>query len=159
MKIDGMIWKNKRWVANDLPPRVKKPEHKLSGIYAIEIPEFKCVYIGQSVNIQSRWSQHRHVLRKNKCEIKEMQKYWNSYSERFEFKILELTTEGMLEKERDFAQKYVEDGYTLFNNYFHVQTKSMLISDEHIPVVTKLLRLITKGRINVHQLDQYLDTL
>lgn len=159
MRIEGMIWKDKKWVANDLPARVKKSEHRLSGIYAIEIPQLKSVYIGQSVNIQSRWSQHRHVLRKNTCEIKEMQNCWNAHADLFEFKILELTTERMLEKERDFAQKYVEDGYTLFNNYFHVQTKSMLISDEHIPVVTKLLRLITKGRINVQQLDQYLDTL
>jgi hypothetical protein len=159
MKLQGYKWEDKTWVVDDLPKRTNNPRQKMKGIYAIEVPPVMGVYIGQSVNIQSRWSQHRHVLRRGSCEIKEMQDAWNKYPNDFIFKVIELTDVDLLNKERAIAQKYVDSGYNLFNSYFHVNVKSLMISDEHIPIVTKLLRLATKGRLDLKELDRYLDTL
>lgn len=173
MQIEGKIWRNKKWIdapavevknnrkwfASDLPATTKLKELKLCGVYALEVPEMKCVYIGQSKNIQSRWSQHRWTLNKGTCEVKELQDAWIKHKDMFQFKVLELTDCNMLEKEKAYAEQYVKNGYTLFNNYFHINPQNILISDQHTPIVTKLLRLITKGRLNVNELDRYLDTL
>jgi hypothetical protein len=173
MKIEGKIWRHKQWIddpitevkkarvwsANDLPAATVIKELKLKGIYALEVPSLKCIYIGQSKNIQSRWSQHRYVLNKGTCEVRELQECWNSNKDLFEFKVLEITDSNLLEKERAFAEQYVEKGYTLFNNYFHVTPKNIIIEEQHIPLITKLLRLITKGRLSPLELDRYLDTL
>lgn len=173
MKIEGKIWRHKQWVddpmsevkkakiwsARDLPAATAIKELKLRGIYAIEVPSLKCIYIGQSKNIQSRWSQHRHVLNKGTCEVKELQDYWNNHKDLFEFKVLEITDSDLLNKERAYAEEYVQKGYTLFNNYFHVTPKNLIVDEQHIPLITKLLRLITKGRLNASELDRYLDTL
>lgn len=165
MTIEGKTWDNanKKWVDNTTWRAVKIPSkqksNKISGVYAIEVEGMNMIYVGQSINIHSRWSQHKHILKKGKCEIKEMQKAWDDNKDKFIFRILEHTSENLIDKEKDFAQYFVNQGYILFNSYFLIKPKSIIISEEHIPIVTKLLRLATKGRLDLIKFDEYLDTL
>lgn len=48
------------------------------------------VYIGQSINIQKRWSNHKYSLNKGKHHCDHLQRAWNKYGEEaFEFFIVE----------------------------------------------------------------------
>lgn len=59
------------------------------GIYMIQnLVNFK-IYIGQSVNIEDRWRQHRSELRGNDHDNKHLQRAWNKYKEdNFEFTVI-----------------------------------------------------------------------
>lgn len=162
MKYEGKAWLNGGWVdreiqMQDRPPKVKKK--KISGIYAIECPSLRIVYVGQSLNIHSRWSQHKHVLRRGNCEIKKMQDAWNQYSDSFVFKILEETCDEMRVKEQKYASEYVVNGYDLWNSYFILNPTSMVFSDDFKPLFLKIIKLHAKGRLNISNLEQQLDTL
>ena len=64
---------------------------KLSGIYMIRNIENNHIYIGQSVDINRRWSNHKSLLRFNKHYSSYLQRAWNLYTEcKFEFTILYL---------------------------------------------------------------------
>lgn len=64
-------------------------KEKICGIYCIKnLKNGKC-YVGQSVNIYTRWNQHKSQLRKNNHYNTDLQIDWNLYQEHnFEFKIL-----------------------------------------------------------------------
>lgn len=159
MEITGKRWVNGQWI--DATNKERNKKERLKGVYAIELPTLKMVYVGQSVNIKSRWSQHRHVLSKGRSENKELQEYWNKYAKDFEFKVVDLTND-LLTREKQIAEEYISRGYKLFNNYFMAskgENTSIVIRDEHKSTVVKLLRLIDKGRIDLEQFNTYLDTL
>ena len=59
-----------------------------SGIYAITNARDCKKYIGQSVNIQKRWNEHRHALEQNKHFNIHLQRAWNR-GDRFEFSVIE----------------------------------------------------------------------
>lgn len=58
------------------------------GIYKIIINDYY-IYIGQSVNIEGRWSDHLSELRRNKHCNKKLQNTYNKYSNTIKFEILE----------------------------------------------------------------------
>ena len=63
---------------------------KTIGIYCIENIDTNKKYIGQSVNIEGRWSKHKTALRQNSHDNDYLQKAWNKYGEdNFKFYILE----------------------------------------------------------------------
>ena len=63
---------------------------KKSGIYCIENMINSKKYIGQSVNIYSRWAQHKNELNDNKHSNDYLQKSWNKYgSDNFNFYVIE----------------------------------------------------------------------
>jgi hypothetical protein len=161
MTIEGHSWdaKNKKWIVNEhyTPPK-HKGSWKKSGIYAIVVPAIKHVYIGQSVNITSRWSQHKHVLKHGRCEIEEMQKAWNS-GLKFEFVIIEETSDELKLKEKACAEMYLKDGYQLFNSYFIIDAVTMFIDKENMDLFQKLQRLICRGKINRDELERYIDNI
>ena len=67
------------------------------GIYKIENIVNDKVYIGQSVNIESRWQQHINALENNSHVNKHLQSSWNKYgSESFVFVVLEECEENKL---------------------------------------------------------------
>jgi len=62
---------------------------KICGIYAIKNISNKKIYIGQSIDIYSRWEMHKYKLRKNVHINKHLQSSWNKYKEsNFEFFII-----------------------------------------------------------------------
>jgi len=65
-------------------------KNKICGIYCIENINTNKKYIGQSVNINDRWSKHKNELRQNSHDNDYLQKAWNKYGEdNFKFYILE----------------------------------------------------------------------
>lgn len=62
----------------------------ISGIYSIRNKINGKVYVGSSKDIYTRWSQHRHDLRKGNHHNEVLQRAWNKYGERnFAFEVLE----------------------------------------------------------------------
>ena len=60
------------------------------GIYKIQNKINKKVYIGQSVDIEKRWTVHKRLLNKNKHHNNHLQNAWNKYTEKnFIFTIVE----------------------------------------------------------------------
>ena len=63
---------------------------KICGIYKIERLSDGAIYIGQSVNIKSRFNLHRHHLRKGKHSNQHLQNAFNKYGEGdFAFSLIE----------------------------------------------------------------------
>ena len=110
-----------------------------SGIYEILNLENNKRYIGQSVNITSRWSQHRSSLRKGTHGNTYLQSSWNKYGEQaFVFRILELidpNNKSLLNEREDYWMDYYESlkvggGYNFqsaiqgtFNAEWHIQER------------------------------------
>ena len=58
------------------------------GIYLISNLINNKIYVGQSINIEKRWRQHKRELKNNIHENKKLQNAWNKYGEEnFEFSI------------------------------------------------------------------------
>lgn len=69
---------------------MKYPKHP--GIYAIIHVESGRLYIGSSVNIYSRWRQHKGELNNNRHHSPYFQRAWNKYgADAFEWRVLEMT--------------------------------------------------------------------
>lgn len=92
---------------------------KICGIYKIENTINNMLYIGQSVDIQKRWIEHRYELNKGIHINKHLQRAWNKYGQdAFVFSILELCDEEDLNNlETEYIASYKsnneEYGYNL----------------------------------------------
>lgn len=86
-----------------------------SGIYCIENTVSSKKYIGQSVNVNNRWRQHRNELNKN-CHFNDyLQKSWNKHGEScFRFYVLEYCNEEDLDEREIY---YIELYNTLNRDY------------------------------------------
>lgn len=79
--------------------------NNIVGIYEIRNLSTGKVYIGQSKNIEKRWSDHKYQLRNQRHHNDFLQRAWNKYGENdFVFNILELVSEKHLPKTEE---KYV----------------------------------------------------
>ena len=78
------------------------------GIYKITNLDNGKMYIGQSLDIQHRWSEHRSELNHNKHDNSYLQNSWNLYGEdKFEFSIIELCSSDKLDdKEIYWIEKF-----------------------------------------------------
>lgn len=83
-------------------------ENKICGIYKIENKVNGKIYIGQSVDIKSRWRGHRHYLNTNTCNNNYLQNAWNKYKkDNFKFEIMEECLKDELnEKEIYYINKF-----------------------------------------------------
>ena len=90
---------------------------KICGIYCIENLINGKRYVGQSIDIYSRWKNHIHSLNGNRSNNTLLQRAWNKYGEdNFKFQILEACAEEDLdEKERAYINLYnsCENGYNI----------------------------------------------
>lgn len=93
----------------------------ICGIYSIENVVNHKKYIGQSINIKSRWCKHKVDLNNGSHDNDYLQKSWNKYGENnFEFEILEeCSKEELNEKER-----YYIDLYNTMNRDYGYNLKS-----------------------------------
>ena len=93
-----------------------------SGIYKIENLVNGKIYIGQSVHIRQRWSEHKKELRHNRHKNKYLQRAWNKYGEEnFKHEILELcSVEELDSREQYYINLYrtldENNGYNLISN-------------------------------------------
>ena len=78
-------------------------------------------YIGQSINIENRWTHHKSELNNNRHINDYLQNAWNKYGEdNFSFIVIEECKESELnEKEIYYINKYnsMNNGYNLFLLY------------------------------------------
>lgn len=87
----------------------------MSGIYVIINKINSKVYVGQAININRRWKQHKYKLKKNKHTNKHLQNAWNKYGEEnFEFMILEICNEYFLDKKEKY---YIRQLYSILKNF------------------------------------------
>ena len=92
---------------------------KQCGIYCIENIVNGKKYVGQSVDIASRFIKHRYLLRNNKHYNVHLQGAWNTYGEdNFLFYVLEECNTALLDEReqyyiKDFnSLKFTEAGFT-----------------------------------------------
>ena len=80
----------------------------MTGIYGIVFTPSGKIYVGQSLDIESRWKDHRSDLKYNKHSNIVLQNYYNKYGESaFEFIILEECSESSLtESEQSWIDKF-----------------------------------------------------
>lgn len=77
----------------------------ITGIYKIRNVINNDFYIGSSINIDSRWNVHRHLLKNNKHYNLHLQRAWNKYNEKnFVFEIIEevLDKSKLVEREQHY---------------------------------------------------------
>ena len=81
---------------------------KTSGIYKIVNKVNGKYYVGSSVNIRTRWNNHRNLLTHRRHKSPKLQAAWDKYGkENFEFKIIE-KCESVLETILAVEQKYLD---------------------------------------------------
>ena len=81
----------------------------ISGIYQIKNTKNNKIYVGSSINIKARWSQHRSDLKKMKHHSKHLQRAWYHYGEdAFVFSILEDVEDPnlLIEREQHYLDLY-----------------------------------------------------
>lgn len=104
-----------------------------SGIYALFCNKTNKYYIGKSINMQKRKSQHFQALNRNCHNNKQLQLDYNKYGED-SFSFLELTTcpEDMLNHmENYWIKKYdsISNGYNIINATTNLNLKKSTVSD------------------------------
>ena len=94
---------------------------KVIGIYMIRNKTTGKIYIGQSVNIYSRFKSHKNYLRAGKHHNEYLQNSWNKYGEEdFEFLILEETMKETLYQREHFYMKSFNSCFS--ENGFNIET-------------------------------------
>ena len=90
---------------------------KITGIYMIRNLKNGKVYIGQSVDIRSRWYKHKNDLRKKSHRNIKLQNAWNKYGEEnFSFEVvLTCSKEELNSNEKYYVTKYnsYKEGYNM----------------------------------------------
>jgi group I intron endonuclease len=75
--------------ANNVSRGALAPLDSGAGIYAIVNSVTGARYIGQAINIQNRWNEHRRCLREDTHSNEHLQSAWNKYGEQaFRFEVL-----------------------------------------------------------------------
>lgn len=96
---------------------------KVSGVYKIFCFKNGKIYIGQSVDVEKRFKDHKYNLRKNKHTNPILQHAWNFYEEKdFEFSIVE-----ECEKNKQFLnerEQYWMDHYKVCEEGFNIKPKA-----------------------------------
>jgi len=102
-----------------------KGEHHC-GVYSIICEIAKSVYIGQSANIRARLIQHRcNMINNEGREYIYVKMNWHLFEygiSAFKYKIEEYVYDrnDMLAKEKEWMQRYVDNGYKLYNEATYV---------------------------------------
>ncbi len=91
--------------------------NKTIGVYKVQNINTGKAYIGQSTDVENRYSHHKSLLNKGKHSNPELQESWNTYGESsFVFEVIqECAPEELLDLEQYWADMY-EDIFNVGNN-------------------------------------------
>jgi len=96
---------------------------KVSGIYMIKNLVTGRVYVGSSVNMESRWSIHKHSLKHRKHHNSYLQNSYNKYGkEAFKFSIIEECTKDKLEEREQYWYEFFKANSKVYNVRNDVRT-------------------------------------
>ena len=118
-------------------------KNKLVGIYKITNIVNDKIYVGQSIAIKQRWSQHKAKLRKNKHGNCHLQKAWNKYGEEnFKFSVLEYL-------DTDISKDFLTEREQYWIDYYDSSNKNL--GYNICPLAATCLGKETseQGRINI----------
>lgn len=91
--------------------------NRMTGIYCIENQINGKKYVGQAINIEKRWKQHKQKLKNDSHYNEHLQRSWNYYGESaFSFYVLELCDEESLNDREIYYIKALnafENGYNM----------------------------------------------
>ena len=114
------------------------------GIYKIiNIINNKC-YVGSSINIISRWNQHKKDLKSNKHHSIKLQRSYNKYGENnFKYEIIEECEKGLLL----IREKYNIDLLDCYNNGYNIAIPAncVMLGRNHSEKTKEILREKSKG--------------
>lgn len=120
------------------------------GIYYIKNKSNGMVYIGQSIQIKTRWARHIWELNTNQHDNQYLQNAWNKYGQNnFEFGILEECPKEMLnERETYWFNKYAPNTYNLSSTgeHHYLQEESKLKISNKLKGVKKSSETIKRMR-------------
>ena len=122
-----------------------------TGIYAIRNTVTGERYVGQAVDILSRWRNHRADLERGEAHSPNLQSAWKQYGpEAFVFEILEECPRESLEERED---THMRDGCS----YNHVQPIPELTIDASDPEIGSLLQKLSDalGQLTPEELANY----
>lgn len=124
---------------------------KTCGIYQIINLKNKKTYIGQSIDIKSRWIRHRYELNNNIHINPKLQRSWNKYGKNsFEFKVILTCGESELSFfERQEAERIpIRDRYNINKDYDTLKGKNNpFYGKNHTKKVKKKLSKLASKRI------------
>jgi len=90
---------------------------KQCGVYAIRLKHSTKAYIGSSVDIVSRWTHHRFMLRRGRHKTPALQAAWTEHGEAaFEFVVVEHCEKDNLRLREDQWIMATPDRYNFFDN-------------------------------------------
>lgn len=125
----------------------------ISGIYCIENKINNKKYIGQSININRRWQEHKNELDKNIHVNQYLQNAWNKYGAlNFDFYIIKACKPFYLDR---FEKLYIKK-YDTYNNGYNLDTGGHIVlgflghqhSDETKKLMSKIKKNQYKGKNN-----------
>lgn len=128
-----------------------------SGIYQIYNKITNKRYIGSSISMRRRWSQHLFALRHNQHHSKHLQAAWNKYGEdSFEFKCLELCEpENLLSLEHEYILYYkTTDRQFGYNTTEDVENAPFLTKEGRI----KLSKALTGRKWTEEQRQKFINS-
>ncbi|MBZ0217345.1 MAG: GIY-YIG nuclease family protein [Fimbriimonadaceae bacterium] len=141
------------------------------GIYAIVNKTNGDRYVGQSVRIEQRWSEHRKDLRANKGSSPALQEAWNYFGEEnFEFVILESCEEISL-SEREVWHMSKRADYNLTQPYHLAfsdddvdedegfRTPTISSKSEALSLVEAMIPALNQHESDLNELEVYLDAI
>lgn len=106
-----------------------------TGIYGIECGVTGALYVGSSMNIYTRWSQHRLLLRKGQHHSPYLQRAWHVHGEEaFRFFVLEECALDVLE---DREQYYVDTRTPAFNAVTNIRSRTGVTQRARLAEVTR----------------------
>lgn len=104
------------------------------------------IYIGSSINVSSRWNEHRRTLNNNTHHNKYLQRSWEKYGkDSFNFSIIEIVdnTENLLAREQFYLDHF--QCYLPANGYNNSRTAGNCLGVKHSDETKKKMSESSKG--------------
>lgn len=129
----------------------------LGGIYKVECTKTNSVYIGQSICIDNRLTNHRQNLRSGKHVVSDMQTDFKKHGEQyFVFEAIHFSDEqNLLTLETFYIGEYKRLGYIIYNSVKKTDSLSIVQCDkENKAILQKISDLLDEGKISKQELEQ-----